>query len=66
VTRAIAALADEALEAVTEAWLVELRAGGADVDPFELSTLLGDLRDGARAGDPTRDQLFALLEERVL
>ena len=63
-TRTIAALSAARIDGIAESWFGDESWQGADIDLYEISTLLCDVRE-ALAETPGAS-LFVLLEEKAI
>jgi hypothetical protein len=63
---ALMALDDDEIDGIAEQWLAHETAGELDADAYELSLLLGALREALSDRDGPDHELFVLLEERAL
>jgi len=66
VTRDLGQLSDSGIDDAAESWLADPCWQGCDVDLFEASTLLCEIRSALKAAESPEAGLFALLEEKAL
>ena len=66
VPRALAALPDAQIDEIAESWLGDAAWQGADVDLYEIASLICDIRQALRESDSRHARLFVLLEEKAL
>ena len=66
VPRTLAALPDAQIDETAESWLSDASWHGADVDLYQIASLLGDIRHALRDSDSRQARLFVLLEEKAL
>ena len=62
----LAALPDERIDEVSERWLADESWRGADIDLYEVSCLLSDVRQALMDSEIHDPMLFVLLEEKAL
>jgi hypothetical protein len=65
-SRRLAELDDTQIEGLAERWLEDPGCAGMEVDLYELSTLLEDLRRALRERTDPEEELFVLLEQKAL
>lgn len=63
--RALGTLPDDEIDDVARAWLDDESAAEVDADLYELSTLVGDLRESLRSRNDIAERLCVLLEEKA-
>ncbi len=66
VVDALVAMSDPDIDRVAQAWLENETSQELDADAYELSLLLGELRQELSARDDSEMELFVLLEEKAL
>ena len=66
VTRRLATLPDNQIDEVAERWFADESWQGADIDLYEISCLLSDVRQALQDPSTSGAGLFVLLEEKAI